>query len=72
MVDVSCGSNFLYKTPEEAWELFEHLSEKSHLHATSSHFYLPRHLGSKGKIYEVTHSIDLSNKVDALSKNCYA
>jgi len=28
MVDVSCGGSSLYKTPEEAWELFEHLSER--------------------------------------------
>ena len=68
MVDASCGGSFLYKTPEEAWELFEHLSENSHLHATSSHSDLPRQLGSKGGIYEVSHSIDLSSKVDALAK----
>ena len=47
MVDASCGGSFLYKTPEEAWELFEHLSENSHLYATSSHSDLPRKLGSK-------------------------
>ena len=57
---------FLYKTPEEAWELFEHLSENSHLHATSSYSDLPRELGSKGGIYEVSHSIDISSKIDAL------
>ena len=38
MVDASCGDSFLYKTPEEAWELSEHLSKNSHLHAISSHF----------------------------------
>ena len=68
MVYASCGGSFLYKTPEEAWELFEHLSENSHLHATSSHCDLPRQLGSKGGIYEVSHSVDLSSKVDALTK----
>jgi len=47
MVDASCGGSFLYKTPEEAWELFKHLSENSHLHATFSQFDLPRQLGSK-------------------------
>jgi len=26
MVNTSCGGSFLYKTPEEVWELFEHLS----------------------------------------------
>jgi len=29
---------------------------------------LPRQLGSKGGIYEVSHSVDLSSNVDALSK----
>ena len=52
MIDVSYGRNFFWKTPEEAWELFEHLSENSHLHGTSSHSDLPRQLGSKGGIYE--------------------
>ena len=68
MVDASCGVNSLHKTPEEAWQLFELLSENSHLHATSSHSDLPRQLGSKGEIYEVSQSIDLSSKVDALAK----
>ena len=27
MVDASCGGNFLYRSLEEAWKLFEHLSE---------------------------------------------
>jgi len=58
----------LYKTSEEAWELFEHLSENSYLHSTSSHSDLPRQLGSKRWIYDVSHSIDLSRKVDALAK----
>ena len=39
---------FLYKTPEEAWELFKHLNENLHLHATSSHSDVPKQLGSKG------------------------
>jgi len=68
MVDASCGSSFLHKTPEKAWELFEHLSENSHLHTTSSHSDLSRQLGSKGGIYEVSHSVDISSKVDALVK----
>jgi len=37
VINASYGGSFLYKTPKEAWKLFEHLSEKSHLHATSSH-----------------------------------
>ena len=42
MVDASYGGSFLYKTPKEVWELFEHLSENLHLHATSSPSDLPR------------------------------
>ena len=48
MVDASYGGSFLDKTPEKAWELFEHLGENSHLHATFSHSDLPRQLRSKG------------------------
>ena len=48
--------------------MFEHLSKNSHLHATSLYFNLPSQLGSKGGIYEVSLSIDLSSKVDAISK----
>jgi len=50
MVDASYGGSFLDKTPEKAWELFEHLGENSHLHATFSHSDLPRQLGSKGGV----------------------
>jgi len=55
-------------TPKEAWELFGHLSGNSQLHAASSHSDVPRQFESKGKIYEVSHSIELSSKVDALIK----
>jgi len=44
------------------------LSENSHLHATSSHSDLPKQLGSKRGIFEVSHSVDLSSKVDSLAK----
>jgi len=57
MVNASCGGSFLYKTPKEAWELFEHLIENSHLHAASSRSNWPGELESKGGIYEVSHSI---------------
>jgi len=48
--------------------LFEHLCENSHLHAGSSHANLPWQLGSKGEIYEVSHSIDISSEVNVLAK----
>jgi len=38
------------------------------LHATSSNSDLPKQLESKGGIYEFSHSIGLSSKVDALTK----
>ena len=48
--------------------MFGDWSKNSHLYVTSSHFNLPRQLGSKRGIYEVSHSIKLFNKVDALAK----
>ena len=60
MVDASCGGIFLYKTPKEAWGMFENLSENSHLHSIFSRSDLPGQLGSKGGIYEVSHLVDLS------------
>jgi len=68
MVDSCCGGSFLYKTPKEAWKLFGYLSKNSQLHPISLHFDLPRQLGSKGGIYEVSHAIDLSSKVGVLTK----
>ena len=47
IVDASYRGSFFYKTPKEAWELFNHLNENSHLHATSSRSDLPMPLGSK-------------------------
>ena len=68
MVEASYGGSFLCKIPKEDWELFDHLSKNSHLHATSLHSDLLRQLGSNGGIYEVSYSINLSSKVDALIK----
>ena len=62
MVDASYGDNFLYKTPEEALELFEQLSENSHC------MLLPYIVICLGGIYEVSHLVDLFSKVDALIK----
>ena len=67
MVDASCGGMFLHKTPEEAWELFEHLSENGQQHATSAHTDISRQLGNRG-VCEIAHREDLTNKVDLLSK----
>ena len=64
MVDASCGENFACKINNEAWELFERLSENSQWHAFSQ-FDVPRHLGGKS-VYDMSHVVDLSSKVDVL------
>ncbi|KAI5677391.1 hypothetical protein M9H77_08341 [Catharanthus roseus] len=67
MVDSSCGGTFLHKTADEAWDLFENLSDNSQQHATSSRVGTSRQIGNRG-MYEVSQNVDLSLKVDALSK----
>ncbi|KAI5677296.1 hypothetical protein M9H77_08246 [Catharanthus roseus] len=67
MVDSSCGGTFLHKTADEAWDLFENLSDNSQQHATSSRIGTSRQIGNRG-MYEVSQNVDLSIKVDALSK----
>ncbi|KAI5649111.1 hypothetical protein M9H77_35116 [Catharanthus roseus] len=67
MVDSSCGGTFLHKTADEAWDLFENLSDNSQQHATSSRVGTSRQIGNRG-MYEVSQIVDLSLKVDALSK----
>ncbi|KAF7832389.1 uncharacterized protein G2W53_014722 [Senna tora] len=59
---------FLDKNPDEAWDLFEHLSENSQQRATSSRIGTSRQVGNKGGIYEVSNTHDLSNQVASLSK----
>ncbi|KAF7844320.1 uncharacterized protein G2W53_001225 [Senna tora] len=68
MIDSSCGGIFLDKNPDEAWDLFEHLSENSQQRVTSSRIGTSRQVGSKGGIYEVSNTHDLSNQVASLSK----
>ncbi|KAI5656540.1 hypothetical protein M9H77_25333 [Catharanthus roseus] len=67
MVDSSCGGTFLHKTADEAWDLFENLSDNSQQHATSSRVGTSRQIGNRG-MYEISQNVDLSLKVDALSK----
>ncbi|KAI5650045.1 hypothetical protein M9H77_36050 [Catharanthus roseus] len=67
MVDSSCGGTFLHKTADEAWDLFENLSDNSQQHATSSGVGTSRQIGNRG-MFEVSQNVDLSVKVDALSK----
>ncbi|KAI5662894.1 hypothetical protein M9H77_22217 [Catharanthus roseus] len=67
MVDSSCGGTFLHKTADEAWDLFENLSDNSQQHATSSRVGTSRQIGNRG-MFEVSQNVDISVKVDALSK----
>ncbi|KAI5681730.1 hypothetical protein M9H77_02958 [Catharanthus roseus] len=67
MVDSSCGGTFLHKTADEAWDLFENLSDNSQQHTTSSRVGTSRQIGNRG-MFEVSQIVDLSMKVDALSK----
>ncbi|KAI5683489.1 hypothetical protein M9H77_04717 [Catharanthus roseus] len=67
MVDSSCGGTFLHKTTDKAWDLFENLSDNSQQQATSSRVGTSRQIGNRG-MYKVTQNVDLSSKVDALSK----
>ncbi|KAI5667584.1 hypothetical protein M9H77_17437 [Catharanthus roseus] len=68
MVNSSCGGTFLHKTADEAWDLFEILSDNSQQHATSSRIGTSRQIGNRVGMYEVSRNIDISLKVDALSK----
>ncbi|KAI5681054.1 hypothetical protein M9H77_02281 [Catharanthus roseus] len=68
MVDSSCGGTFLHKTADKAWDLFENLSDNSQQHATSSRIGTSRQTGNRVGMYEVSQNVDLSLKVDALSK----
>ncbi|KAI5655024.1 hypothetical protein M9H77_32211 [Catharanthus roseus] len=67
MVDSSCGGTFLHKTADEAWDLFEILSDNSQQHTTFSRVATSRQIGNRG-MYEVSQNVDLSLKVDVLSK----
>ncbi|KAI5680526.1 hypothetical protein M9H77_01753 [Catharanthus roseus] len=47
MVDSSCGGAFLHKTEDEAWDLFENLSDNSQQHVTSSRVGKSRQIGNR-------------------------
>ncbi|GAV84626.1 LOW QUALITY PROTEIN: hypothetical protein CFOL_v3_28070, partial [Cephalotus follicularis] len=68
MVDASCGGTFMHKSEDEAWQLFESLSENS-LHHLSSRVE-PSAMGTqkKGGIYEVSQFETIKAKVDMLSQ----
>ncbi|XP_058217337.1 uncharacterized protein LOC131328408 [Rhododendron vialii] len=70
MVDASCGGTFMLKTPDEAWVLFDNLSNNSQQHASAARKVnmVASNSQQQRGISEVGHSNDLSNQVAALNK----
>jgi hypothetical protein len=68
MVDASYGGTFMLKSEDDAWILFENLTENSLYHSSSGR----RAPASKNQrsetIFGVSHSLDVTTKVDALSR----
>jgi hypothetical protein len=66
MVDSSCGGTFRLKNEEDAWTLFDNLAE-NYLHHSSSDRRTPTSKNQKSEIiFEVSHPLDMTTKVDAL------
>jgi hypothetical protein len=64
MVDASCGGTFMLKSEDDAWTLFENLSENSLHHSSSG-----RRTNAKSQtLYELSQPLDLNAKVDVLSR----
>ncbi|GAV73224.1 gag-asp_proteas domain-containing protein, partial [Cephalotus follicularis] len=68
MVDASCGGIFMYKSEDEAWQLFEALSENSLQHLSSRIESSAMGTQKKGGIYEVSQIETTNAKVDILSQ----
>ena len=71
MVDAACGGTFMLKSEDEAWALFETLSENSMHHASASRSEraTPVQDGAKkAGIFEIGMHLELQNKVDQLSQ----
>ncbi|GAV71571.1 hypothetical protein CFOL_v3_15061 [Cephalotus follicularis] len=68
MVDASCGGTFMHKNEDEAWQLFESLSENSLHHLSSRVESSAMGTQKKGGIYEVSQFETIKAKVDILSQ----
>lgn len=71
MVDASCGGTFMKKSEDEAWEVFENLSENSQQCTTSLRKLKNLTSSNQGKprtLYEVSNTTNLSNRLDELTK----
>ena len=67
MIDVSYGGIFTLKSENEAWHLFETLSENFLHHMSASSRDKSMFVQKRGGIYEVGNFIDIHSKVDKLS-----
>ncbi|XP_062150305.1 uncharacterized protein LOC133858859 [Alnus glutinosa] len=68
MVDASCGGTFMMKSENEAWILFDNLSENSVQHASTSRRTLAPKASKTENIFEASTPFDVTTKVDALSR----
>jgi hypothetical protein len=69
MVDASCGGTFMFKSENEAWILFDNLSENSIQHASSTSCRTPAPKAPKiENLFEASTPFDVTTKVDALSR----
>ncbi|GAV68159.1 LOW QUALITY PROTEIN: hypothetical protein CFOL_v3_11662, partial [Cephalotus follicularis] len=68
MVYASCGGTFMHKNEDEAWQLFESLSENSLHHLSSRVESSAMGTQKKGGIYEVSQFETIKAKVDILSQ----
>jgi hypothetical protein len=68
MVDASCGDTFMMKSENDARTLFENLGENS-LHRASSSRRAPAPKAQKDEgLFEASSPLDITTKVDALSR----
>jgi hypothetical protein len=72
MVDASCGETFMMKSKDEAWTLFENLSNNSIQHA-STRCREPASKAPKTEgLFEIRHSSDVATQVvDAITRKLY-
>ncbi|KAI5652763.1 hypothetical protein M9H77_29950 [Catharanthus roseus] len=63
MVDSSCGGTFLHKTTDEAWDLFENLSNNSKQHAISSRVGTVKQIKNKVGMYVPPHPSQSGNSM---------
>ena len=69
MIDSSCGGTFMLKSEDEAWRLFDTLTENSLHHASSSHSdRATPSIQKKGGVLEIGSSTALQCEVDMIAQ----